>query len=72
MSGLTLGHILYGAAAVELVAVLGFGLSALRADPDGPADRRRAGVLFIAAGIITAAALAGIATFSNVGRMPLG
>jgi hypothetical protein len=72
MSGLTLGHVLYGAAAVELVAVLGFGLSALSADPDGSAERRRAGILFIAAGIIVAAALAGIAMFSSVGRIPLG
>ena len=68
MSGLTLGHVLYAMAAIEIVVVPLMALNMMRANPDAPA----AGTyMIIAAAIASALVLCGIATFSDIGRMAL-
>ena len=68
MSGLTLGHVLYAMAAIEIVAVPLMALNMMRANPDAPAS---SAYIIIAAAIATAIGLCGVATFSDVGRIPI-
>jgi hypothetical protein len=67
MNGLTLGHFLYFAAAGELVAVFLIGRS-LRARPE---VAPQSVYVIVAAGVAAAIMLCGIATFAEVGRIPI-
>ena len=69
--GLTLGHFLLGAAALELVFTFGAGIVLIRRAGRDPAGRRTA-LLVIGAGIATAFALFAIATFADVSQTRLG
>jgi hypothetical protein len=69
MSGLTLGHLLYAMAAFEVVAVSLMALNVLRSNPDA---RPASIYLIVGAAIVAAIVLAGIATFSEIGRMEIG
>jgi len=68
MSGFTLGHFLYAMAAIEIVVVPLMALNMMRANPDAPA---RGAYIVIAAAIASALVLCGVATFSDVGRIPI-
>jgi len=68
MSGLTLGHVLYAFAAIEIVVAPLLALNMMRANPDVPAN---SAYIVIAAAIVTALGLCGVATFSELGRIPL-
>lgn len=68
MSGLTLGHVLYAMAAIEIVVVPLMALNMMRANPDVPA---RSVYIIIAAAVLTALGLVGVATFSDAGRIPI-
>jgi hypothetical protein len=69
MSGLTLGHFLYAMAAIEIVVVPLMALRVMRANPDAPAA---GAYIMIGAAIVTAIALCGLATFSEIGRIEIG
>lgn len=68
MSGLTLGHMLYAFAAVEIVVAPLLAMNMMRANPDVPA---RSAYIVIAAAIVSALVLCAVATFSEFGRMPI-
>lgn len=68
MSEITLGHVLYVMAAIEIVVVPLMALNMMRANPDVPA---RSVYIIIAAAILTALGLCGVATFSELGRIPI-
>ena len=68
MSGLTVGHLHYAMAAIEVVVVPLMALNMMRANPDVPAASF---YIVIAAAIATAIGLCGFATFSDFGRMAL-
>ena len=68
MSGLTLGHMLYMFAAIEIVIVPLLALNMMRANPDVPASSF---YVVIAAAIVTALGLCAVATFTEFGRIPI-
>jgi hypothetical protein len=68
MSGLTLGHFFYAVAAIEIVLVPLMALRVMRANPDAPAA---GAYIMIGAAIVTAIALCAVATFSDVGHIPI-
>jgi hypothetical protein len=68
MSGLTLGHMLYAFAALEILVVPLMAVRMMRANPDAPAS---GAYIVIAAAIASALGLIAVATFSEIGRMPL-
>lgn len=68
MSGLTLGHVLYAMAAIEIVIAPLMAFNMMRANPDAPA---RGAYIIVAAAVLAALGLCAVATFSEVGRMPI-
>jgi hypothetical protein len=68
MSGLTFGHMLYAFAAIEIVVAPLLALNMMRSNPDVPA---RSAYIVIAAAIVSALALCGVATFTEFGRIPI-
>jgi hypothetical protein len=71
MNGLTLGHFLLAAAALELLLAFVTGIVMMRRAGRDPAGRRSA-LLVIGAGIAVAFLLFAIATFADVAQTRLG
>ena len=68
MSGFTLGHFLYAIAALDVVVVPLMARSVIRANPGAPPT---GAYMIVGAAIASALVLCGIATFSDVGRIPI-
>ena len=68
MSGLTLGHVLYAVAAIEIVVAPLMAVNMMRSNPDVPSA---SAWVVIAAAIATALALCAVATFTGFGRIPI-
>ena len=69
MNGLTLGHVFYAMAAIEIVVAPLLALNMMRSNPDAPAA---GAYVVIAAAIATALGLCAVATFTEIGRMAIG
>ena len=68
MNGLTLGHVLYVVAAIEIVVAPLIALNMMRSNPDVPAA---SAWVVIGAAIATAIGLCIVATFTEFGRIPI-
>ena len=65
---LTLGHVFYAMAAIEIVVAPLLALNMMRSNPDVPAT---SAYVVIAAAIATALGLCAVATFTEIGGMAI-